>query len=237
MSTLFAAAAAFLAIHLLVSGTHLRRALVGRIGERPYLGLFSLASAGLIVWLVMAYNAAQKSPDNSLLYDLGHIRDLGVVVVALAFFLGVQGLLLPNPTSVQQEKAALREDAVKGVLHITRHPFLWAVILWSGFHLAANGDVASVVFFATFFVLALFGTFSIDAKRKRRLGPAWSEFASKTSNLPFAAVLAGRTRLSLAEDFGWRFWLSLFFFLAFLFAHSRLFGVSPFPNGWTPQLH
>jgi len=32
------------------------------IGEKPYLGLFSLASAVSIVWLAMSYNAASTSP-------------------------------------------------------------------------------------------------------------------------------------------------------------------------------
>ena len=234
MTMLVAAAAAFLALHLLVSGTRVRDAITGAIGERPYLGLFSLASIGIIVWLVMAYNAASVGADNRVLYDSGHARDAGIIVVALAFFLGVQGLLLPNPTSVQQEGAATKPGTVKGVLRITRHPFLWGVILWSGFHLVANGDLASVIFFGTFFVLALFGTFSIDAKRKRKLGEAWAAFAHETSNLPFAAVLGGRTQLKIGESFGWRFGVAMLAFLAILFSHAQLFGVSPFPNGWVP---
>ncbi|HUJ46022.1 MAG TPA: NnrU family protein [Rhizomicrobium sp.] len=234
MTMLIAAAAAFLALHLLVAGTKLRDAITGTIGERPYLGLFSLASIGIIIWLVMAYNAGSVSPDNRVLYDSGHVRDAGIAIVALAFFLGVQGLLLPNPTSVQQEGMVTKPGTVKGVLRITRHPFLWGVILWSGFHLAANGDLASVILFGTFFVLALFGTFSIDAKRKRKLGEAWADFAHQTSNIPFAAVLGGRTQLRLGESFGWRFLVAALVFLAILFSHARLFGVSPFPTGWVP---
>jgi uncharacterized membrane protein len=234
MTMLIAAALAFLALHFLVSGTRLRDGIVGAIGERPYLGLFSLASIALIAWLVMAYNAASTSPDNRVLYDLGHVRDLGIIVVALAFLLGVQGLLMPNPTSVQQEGAVSREGTVRGVLRITRHPFLWGVILWSGFHVLANGDLASVVFFGAFFVLALVGTWLIDAKRKRKLGEAWNAFAARTSNIPFAAVFAGRAQLRPTEDFGWRFWVALLIFLAVLLAHAHLFKASPFPNGWVP---
>ncbi len=235
MQLLLAAAAAFLAIHLLIAGTRMRDVITRGIGERPYLGLFSLASIGMIVWLVTVYNAAQASAANRVLYDLGRgVRDAGVPLVALAFLLGVQGLLMPNPASVQQERAATRDATVQGVLRITRHPFLWGVVLWSGFHLAANGDLASVIFFGTFFVLALFGTFSIDAKRRRKMGDAWNTFAAKTSNIPFAAALAGRSRLRIGESFGWRFWVALVAFLALLFLHHRIFGLSPFPNGWAP---
>lgn len=229
MTMLISAAAAFIAIHLLVSGTRLRDAIVRAIGDRPYLGLFSAASLAIIVWLVMAYNAAHAGPDNRSLYDLGHVRDLGIPIVALAFLLGVQGLLIRNPTAVQQDTAVGKEGVVQGVLRITRHPFLWGVVLWSGFHLLANGDLASVIFFGTFFVVALSGTFSIDAKLRRRLGPAWEAFAAKTSNVPFAAVLASRNTLNIGESLGWRFWLALLLFLIMLFAHSHFFGVSPFP--------
>ena len=235
MLMLETAAAVFLAIHLLIAGTRGRDAFTGAIGEGPYLGLFSLASAAAITWVVIAYNHAQASPENHVLYDLGRgVHDLGILVVALAFFLGVQGLLMPNPTSVRQEAAAKREGVVSGVLRITRHPFLWGVMLWSGFHLAANGDLASVILFGAFFLLALFGTFSIDAKRKRKMGAAWEGFAARTSNVPFGAVLAGRTGLHLSESFGWRFWVAMALFLVVLFAHAHIFGVSPFPGGAVP---
>jgi uncharacterized membrane protein len=155
-------------------------------------------------------------------------------IIFLAFILGIPGLLSPNPTSVRGEGAAQKPETVRGVLRITRHPFLWGVTIWSAFHLAANGDEASVVFFGTFFVLALLGTFSIDAKRKRKLGAAWDAFAAKTSNIPFGAIVTGRTKFSFAEYFDWRFLVAVVLFVVVLFAHAHLFGVSPFPGGWRP---
>jgi uncharacterized membrane protein len=235
MTMLYAAAAVFLGIHLLISGTRVRDAITSAIGEGPYMGLFSLASLGAIVWLVMAYNAAQRSGADPLLYDLGPgIRHLGIPVIAIAFFLGIQGLFAANPTRVRGEGAAANEGTIHGVVRITRHPFLWSVAIWSAFHLAANGDQASVVMFGTFFVLSILGTISIDAKRRRKMGEAWNAFAAKTSNIPFAAVLSGRTSVRLSEDFGWRFLVAAILFLAVLFSHARIFGVSPFPGGWRP---
>jgi len=235
MSGLIAAALVFLGIHVLISGTRIRDAIIKATGERPYLGAFSLTSLILIVWLVSAYNAASASADNRVLYDLGvGVRHLAIPIVALAFVLGVQGLLGANPTSVQQEKAAASEGTVKGVLRITRHPFLWAVMIWAAFHVAANGDLASVIFFGTFLVLAFIGTFLIDAKRKRKLGAVWDSYAYKTSNIPFAAALSGRNKLRIGESFGERFWVALATFVIVLFVHAWLFGVSPFPNGWVP---
>jgi uncharacterized membrane protein len=235
MSMLIMAALVFLAIHLLIAGTRIRDGITGAIGEGPYLGLFSLASLGVIVWLAMSYNSAQAGGDDPQWYDPGAgVRHLGIPVVALAFLLGVQGLFMRNPTRVMMGGAAGEQGMVTGVLRITRHPFLWGVAIWSGFHLAANGDEASVIFFGTFFVLALAGTVSIDAKRRRKLGQAWDSFAAKTSNIPFAAVVAGRNGLHPGESFGWRFWVAALLFLIVLFAHVHLFGVSPFPGGWKP---
>jgi uncharacterized membrane protein len=235
MLMLISAALVFLGIHILISGTRLRDAITGAIGENAYMGFFSLASLAAIVWLAISYNAARRGGADTLLYNLGPgVRHLGIPVVALAFLLGVQGLLMPSPTSVRQENTALKDGTLKGVLRITRHPFLWGVAIWSAFHLAANGDEASVIFFGSFFVLSLLGTFSIDAKRRRKMGDAWNSFASKTSNIPFAAVISGRTSLKLGESFGWRFWLAAAIFVAILLAHAHIFGVSPFPGGYVP---
>ena len=235
MVMLVAAALVFLAIHLLIAGTRVRDAITGMIGEGAYLGLFSLASVVVIAWLCIAYNMAQASGQNVLLYDLGPtISHLAIPVVALAFLIGVPGLMMPNPTSVGQSGAVANGDTVRGILRITRHPFLWGVAIWAGFHLVANGDLASVILFGTFFVLALSGTASIDAKRKRKLGAAWDAFAARTSNVPFAAIAAGRNQLKLGEYLDWRFFAALAIFLAVLFAHARIFGVSPFPSGWVP---
>jgi uncharacterized membrane protein len=235
MEMLIAAAAVFLAIHLLIAGTRLRDAIVGVIGEGAYLGLFSLASIGVIVWLVMAYNAAQPTEQNIRFYGLGAgVHDLGIPIVALAFLLGVQGLFMPNPTALKQEDSAAKERTIQGVLRITRHPFLWGVAIWAAFHLAANGDLASIILFGTFLALSILGTFSIDAKRKRKMGEAWTAFAAKTSNVPFGAAIARRNQLKLGESFGWRFWVALAIFLIVLFAHARVIGVSPFPNGYVP---
>lgn len=232
MTMLTVAAAAFLALHLLIAGTRLRDAIVGAIGEGPYLGLFSLASAGGITWLAISYNAAFAQGSEQL-WDFGPgVSHLGIIVVALAFLLGVPGLLTPNPTAVGQAAAAAREPT--GVLRITRHPFLWGVALWAAFHLAANGDAASVVFFGTFLALAVLGTFSIDAKRARKMGDAWTPFARQTSNVPFAAILAGRTSLKLGELFGVPMLAAVGAFLAVLFLHAWAFGASPFPGGWVP---
>ena len=228
MMTLAAAAAAFLALHLLVSGTRLRDALVAILGERAYLALFSLLSIGGIVWLAVSYNRALRG-DNPRLWDvpfwLYHALPLFMLVAVL---LVVIGMTTMSPTMALGEGLAGRKGAARGILTVTRHPFLWGAFIWATAHLAINADLASTLFFGCFVILTFCGTFSIDAKRARKLGQDWALFAGVTSNIPFAALLTGRTGLDLAGIGLWRVALALLVFAGLLFFHTCLFQVTPF---------
>jgi uncharacterized membrane protein len=227
MFSLLAAAAFFLAIHLLVSGTRVRDALTGRIGQGPYMGLFSLSSVAGLVWLGFAFAAARGQPAYWDLTPLTRQIQLGLQL--LAMLLIVPGLTTPNPTSVRQEGALDRADVVKGMLRITRHPFLWGVAIWAFGHLLVNGDRASIVLFGALLILAISGTSSIDAKRRRKLGDKWDAYAAQTSNVPFAAILAGRQKLNLGEIGIAPFLTAIAVWAALLFAHPFLFGVPALP--------
>lgn len=231
MIWLVAAAAAFLLIHLLISGTGVRDAITGAIGEGPYMGLFSLASLTCLVWMAIAYVHAQRSGADPVFWTATPLTKwIQLVVTFVAFMLIVPGLLTPNPTSVRQEGQLQKPDAVRGILSVTRHPFLWGVALWAAGHLMVNGDLASLILFGSLLALAALGTTSIDGKRRRKLGAAWDGFAAQSSNLPFAAIAAGRQSLSVGEIGWWRIGVAVIVWGALVFAHPLLFGVSPLPN-------
>ena len=226
MPSLIAAAAFFVLLHLLVSGTRLRTAIVGTVGEGTYMALFSLASVGGIVWLAMAYGDARGA--GSTLWDTGAVgRHTSLLIQLLAFLLVVPGLTTPNPTSVKQEGSLDRGDVVRGMLRITRHPFLWGVAIWAAGHLLVNGDAPSILLFGSMLALAIFGTYSIDAKRKRALGLKWEAFAALTSNVPFGAIAAGRQKLSLGEIGWWKLLVAIAIWAAVLLGHQYIFGVDP----------
>lgn len=231
MINLLAASAAFLLLHLAVSGTRLRDAFTRAIGERPYLALFSLASLAGLVWLAAAYNQALLADNPRLFSPPLALYHLAPLVMLVAVLLAVIGILTPSPTLVMAEGLAARAEVVRGILTVTRHPFLWGTALWALTHLLLNGDRASLILFGSLLVLAVAGTFSIDAKRRRRLGASWEGFAARTSNLPFAAIAAGRARLDLAGLGLWRVGAALLVYGAFLFyLHGCLFEVSPMPG-------
>jgi uncharacterized membrane protein len=198
MCNLLAATAFFLGIHFLISGTRLRDILVRRLAEAPYRGIFSVASLVGLVWMIYAYRHA---PTLLLWAPPPGLRPLVYALVFIGFLLAVIGLATPSVTGVGIEGKLAEQSAgsiIKGVTRITRHPFLWGVAAWAAAHLAENGDLASLIFFGSFLLLALGGTASIDAKRRRVYAAGWARFADATSNVPFLAIIRGRNSLESA---------------------------------------
>lgn len=224
MTSLALAAAAFAAMHLLISGTRVRDALVARLGEKTYRGLFSLASAVVLGWLIWAYVQA-RAPALTPLIDW---RWLAAALMLVAFLFIVLGLLTPGPTIVGAERMLAKGVEARGIHRITRHPFLWGIALWGAVHAAWNPDDANLLFFGAFVVVAAVGTFSIDAKRARMFGEAWQRYATQTSNIPFAAIAQGRNRLVVGE-LGWgKLAAAIAAYVAFALLHARFFGLPPF---------
>jgi uncharacterized membrane protein len=220
MPDLIGACAYFLLIHFGVSGTRLRDALAGKLGDRAYRGLFSLASLIGIAWVIYAYRRAPLIPTWGLVLGF---RQAAYVLVFIAFLFVVIGILTPSPTQVGME-SRLDPEMARGMVRITRHPFLWGVGLWAATHLVLNGDVASLLLFGTFLVLAIGGTASIDAKRRRNFPERWPKFAQVTSNVPFAAIARGGNRLApaLAEIGVWRIITALVLYAVAFYLHGRV---------------
>jgi uncharacterized membrane protein len=115
-------------------------------------------------------------------------------------------------------------EPARGIIRVTRHPLMWGIMLWGAAHVLARGDLASVVFFGGFFVLAALGTVLIDARKARDLGADWQRFAAVTSNLPFGAIAGGRNRFVFGE-IGWkRIAAALVVYVLLIYAHPYLFG-------------
>jgi uncharacterized membrane protein len=153
------------------------------------------------------------------------------LVMPLALILVVVGLSTRSVTAVGGEAVAQSPQATKGIATITRHPFLWGAALWAIAHLAANGDLASLILFGGILVLALGGMAAIDHKRSLKLGAAWDRIAQSTSAVPFWAALSGRTTLDWA-GIGWlRPLAAIVIYFALMHGHRWIFGVSALPGG------
>lgn len=214
MASLVAATAAFLITHF-VTSTPLRGRLVALMGEWPYRGVYSLVAFVTLGWMIAAYAAAPPEP----LWN--GMRELPRFVMPLAFILLACGYGR-NPTMVGAEKLLKKEEPARGILRITRHPIMWAIMLWALAHIAARGELRALIFFGGLFALAALGTVLID--RRRSADPDFGRFAAVTSNIPFLAVAQGRNRVVWLE-IGWlRPAIGIAIFVAVFFAHPWLSG-------------
>lgn len=217
---LILATAAFVVTHF-VPSTPLRARLVAWLGQRAYLGLYSLVALATLVWTIWAYRHAPLVP----LWN--GWRYLPLLLMPFALVLLAAGYLSRNPTMVMQEDKLKAEEPARGILRVTRHPLMWAFALWAFAHLLARGDVRSLILFGGFLLLALVGTVLID-RRKAALGEDWRRFAAVTSNVPFLAIAQGRNRFVPAEV-GWRKPLiALLLFVVLLLLHPYIFGARPY---------
>jgi uncharacterized membrane protein len=220
--SLVIAGVAFCGSHILLSSTRLRGSLRDQLGERGFLAVYSLTSLVIFAWFVAAYSAA---PTIVLWPRQRWSALVPVSVMPFAAILLVAGYSTRNPTAVGMERSARADDPAPGLLRVTRHPVLWAIGLWASSHVIANGDLSSLVFFGLLAALALGGTVLIDRKKQLALGSNWSRLAEVTSNVPFAALVAGRTGLRWRDIGLLRIAAGLLLYVVLYLAHPIITGL------------
>ena len=168
LAALMAACIFWLLIHFAIASSQLRWAIARRIGDNVFPGLFSCLSLIGIVALGWTYALAEQ-PDS--FYGLRLVEHWMLwtpfVVMRFALILFVGAVTQPNPTAVGGEEVLKSPMPAVGIQRITRHPMLWAFVLWAIAHLIAKGDLASLLLFGSILIVALNGMVSIDRKRAR----------------------------------------------------------------------
>jgi uncharacterized membrane protein len=140
----------FLGAHVFVTRREERAALITRIGEGPYKGLFavvSLVGLALIVWGFARYQAA------------GYIQ-----VWAPPTWMRHVTVALVWPSIILVTAAYIPGD-IKRTL---KHPMLVGVKLWAFAHLLSNGDLGGIILFASILGWAVFDR--ITLKRRADAG-------------------------------------------------------------------
>ncbi|MEM6707297.1 MAG: NnrU family protein [Pseudomonadota bacterium] len=168
--------------HLGPSVFGIRDPLVRQYGVRTYRAAFVMLALLSLLLLILLYGDVQRS--QYLWYPSPQLYRVPEFVMPVACVLVAGGLL---------KRRGLAEPELVGIHQISRHPVLWGVVLFALSHLAANGDHASVVLFASIALLAGIGTLTLDAKSRRSAPGAHQQMLATTSNLPFVALLFGRT--------------------------------------------
>ncbi|WP_194164586.1 NnrU family protein [Microvirga thermotolerans] len=186
MMEFLTALAAFLAAHLIPASPGLRARLIAAMGRKAYLAAYSALSLVLLGWLVAA---AQRAETVWLWEPAPWQWHVPFVAMPFAAFLLVAGLAQPNPLSI-----SLRSGPEPGpVAAVTRHPVLWAFLVWAASHIPPNGTLVALLLFGTMAAFSLAGFVLLDVKARRRLGAErWHALSAGTSVVPFAALVSGR---------------------------------------------
>jgi uncharacterized membrane protein len=182
---------AFAATHMGLASLRLRPRLVAALGERAYLGLYSLVAFATfvpVVWLYMTHRH-----EGALLWSLS-IGPVGLwtiyVLQGIAWVLTVAGLVQPSPVTVGLPEE-LRPTQPRGVQRITRHPLFMGVGLFGALHLPVTGFGSDVAFWLGFPLFAVVGCAHQD-RRKRATQPGYDAWCRATPFLPFAKAGALR---------------------------------------------
>jgi len=183
MGLLVAGLIVFIGIHSLPMAGALRNHLQQRLGAGSYRLLFSLVSVAGFAMIVLGKGQAPYV----------HVYDPPAWGRSFAGLIMLPALvLLP---------AAHMPGNIK---RFTRHPMLWAVVAWSAGHLAANGDLASLLLFGG---LGLYAVLDMISANRRGASLA-------TARLPLSRDLAVLAAGIIA-------------YALLRFLHPYLFGVSP----------
>jgi len=146
MLVLVVGLAIFLGVHSVsIVAPEWRSATVARMGERPWKGGYSLASAIGLALIVVGYGMARRDP--VVLYTPpAALRHLALVVMLPVF-----PLLF----------AAYMPGRIRAA---AKHPFLLAVKIWAFAHLLANGTLADVLLFGGFLAWAVADRISVKRR-------------------------------------------------------------------------
>ncbi|ESQ76851.1 NnrU family protein [Asticcacaulis sp. AC402] len=223
MWTLALTCAFFLCIHLMISGTHLKEQIIGRIGGMAYYIIFAILSVVSLIGMCVAFAIAQDDTLNFVLWTAPlPLKIIGLVVNFVAFFLVILGITTPSPTNLLA-LWQLPDKSVYGVIRISRHPVLAGIGLWAIMHFISSGNLASWLFFGSLIGVCALGAANIDRKRLALMGETYASIMRRTSIIPFVAIIDGRTAFAPEELGIARMLLALSMFSMFAVLHEMLF--------------
>jgi uncharacterized membrane protein len=191
---------AFAASHMALSSLRLRPALVARLGEGPFVGVYSALAFLFFVPLVWVYLAHRHGGPLLWAIPLGPLATwLLYAVMAVAWVLVVAGSIQPSPASLGG-----KDTQVRGVHRLTRHPVFMGVGLFGLLHCVFMGFASDVAFFAGFPLFALAGCAHQDRRKLASAGDAYRAWHAETPFLPFtgAGTLRGLRELPPAAVAG-----------------------------------
>jgi uncharacterized membrane protein len=186
----------FAGTHMVLSSLTVRARLIARLGEKTFLGLYSLIAFATFIPLVWVYFGNRHA--GGVVWNLAGVpgvRPLAMLLAVLGIAMIVAGVLHPSPALAGIKQAW----GARGLTRITRHPLFMGISLWALSHLLLNGFVTDVLFFGGLLAFSLAGAAHQDARKRATEEERLGQFLAESSFWPFAAVIAGRNRVIWRE--------------------------------------
>lgn len=187
--TVLATAALFLGTHFVMSHP-LRRPLVSVLGEKTFAGAYSLVAFATLGATIWAYRAAAITAPFWAVGDGLWSVSSALMLVASVLLIGS---LVRNP-ALPGAAASAGTATARGVYAVTRHPMMWAFAIWGLSHILIYPMTKNIILCGAIIVLALVGAAMQDRKKAALDPKGWPAWESRTSYVPFAAIIAGRTK-------------------------------------------
>ncbi len=180
---------AFAATHMGLSSVALRPRLQAALGERGFLGLYSVVALAIFVPLVWYYFAHKHAGPLLWALPIGTGARWALYAgMGVAFTLIVCSAVQPNPHSLGQDGTA----PPQGIHWITRHGTFLGVGLFAGLHLIPNGYAGDVAFFGGILVFSVVGCLHQDARKLALDDGRFRPFWEKTPFIPFTGSETAR---------------------------------------------
>ena len=168
------------------------------IGPRLYRVLFALVSLPLAVILIVYF--FNHRYDGLLLWQVQGVPGVKPAVWILS---AISFLFLYPATFNLLEIAAVQKPQVHlyetGIIRITRHPQMVGQLIWCVAHTLWIGTSFTLVTSIGLVLHHLFGVWHGDRRLQARFGESFETIKTRTSIIPFLAILQKRQTLDLLE--------------------------------------
>jgi len=168
------------------------------IGPRLYRVLFALVSLPLaVVLIVYFFNHRYDGLQLWQVQDVPGVSPLVWILSAISFF-----FLYPATFNLLEIAAIHRPEVHRyesGIIRVTRHPQMVGQLIWCIAHTLWIGTTFTLITSIGLVLHHLFGVWHGDRRLLARYGEAFQAVKSRTSILPFLAILQGHQTLKWEE--------------------------------------
>ena len=168
------------------------------IGPRLYRVLFALVSLPLaVILIVYFFNHRYDGQQLWQLQGVPGVKPAVWILSAISFlFLYPATFNLLEIAAVQKPQVHLYET---GIIRITRHPQMVGQLIWCVAHTLWIGTSFTLVTSIGLVLHHLFGVWHGDRRLQARFGESFETIKTRTSIIPFLAILQKRQTLDLLE--------------------------------------